>query len=65
MAVLPSNEEQADDPKNATAARTFSLLTGGRQLLHLTCSVQGERQYMEDEYFVEHNGRFAVRSAAI
>ncbi|KAL7525645.1 hypothetical protein ACHAXR_001096 [Thalassiosira sp. AJA248-18] len=48
---------------NGTNTSTTSVLssltvTGGQPLLYSSCSVQGERQYMEDEYFVEQ-GRFA------
>ena len=41
-----------------TAATILSSLSGGQPHLYSTCSVQGERQYMEDEYFVEE-GKFA------
>mmetsp|Transcript_43851 Transcript_43851/g.74858 ORF Transcript_43851/g.74858 Transcript_43851/m.74858 type:complete len:372 (-) Transcript_43851:208-1323(-) len=44
---------------NATATSVLSSIAGGHPLLYSTCSVQGERQYMEDEYFVEQ-GRFAA-----
>ncbi len=43
---------------NATST-VLSSLTAGQPIVYSTCSVQGERQYMEDEYFVEQ-GRFAA-----
>ena len=50
-----------DTSTNATASTSsvLSSLAGGQPLLYSTCSVQGERQYMEDEYFVQE-GRFAA-----
>ena len=44
----------------AAASSILSSLTGGSPLLYSKCSVQGERKYMEDEYFVEPGGAFAA-----
>ena len=44
---------------NTTVNSVLSSLAGGQPLLYSSCSVQGERQYMEDEYFVAQ-GRFAA-----
>ena len=62
---LPLAMERATDAAlNNNATRTTALfpssLAGGRPLSYSTCSVQGERPYMEDEYLVEHEGRFAA-----
>lgn len=64
-AGLEYNEEGIDDAKPATNATTTAntilpSLTGGQHLSYSAYSTQGERQYMEDEYFVEQNGRFAA-----
>eukprot|EP00571_Detonula_confervacea_P001428 CAMPEP_0172323268 /NCGR_PEP_ID=MMETSP1058-20130122/48289_1 /TAXON_ID=83371 /ORGANISM="Detonula confervacea, Strain CCMP 353" /LENGTH=398 /DNA_ID=CAMNT_0013039225 /DNA_START=173 /DNA_END=1369 /DNA_ORIENTATION=+ len=56
---LSTYYEEQINGTNATATSILSSLTGGQPLLYSTCSVQGERQYMEDEYFVEQ-GRFAA-----
>lgn len=50
--------EQLSDA-NETAASVLSSFVIGEPCSYSTCSVQGERQYMEDEYFVEQ-GRFAA-----
>lgn len=50
-------EQQSNGTINSTSL--LSSLTAGQPLLYSTCSVQGERQYMEDEFFVEQ-GRFAA-----
>lgn len=64
-AGLEYTEEGIDDAKPATSATTTAntilpSLTGGQHLSYSAYSTQGERQYMEDEYFVEQNGRFAA-----
>ena len=56
---LSASHEEQINGTNATSTSVLSSLTGGHPLLYSTCSVQGERQYMEDEYFVEQ-GRFAA-----
>eukprot|EP00584_Thalassiosira_punctigera_P024713 CAMPEP_0172554438 /NCGR_PEP_ID=MMETSP1067-20121228/54538_1 /TAXON_ID=265564 ORGANISM="Thalassiosira punctigera, Strain Tpunct2005C2" /NCGR_SAMPLE_ID=MMETSP1067 /ASSEMBLY_ACC=CAM_ASM_000444 /LENGTH=383 /DNA_ID=CAMNT_0013342807 /DNA_START=13 /DNA_END=1164 /DNA_ORIENTATION=+ len=53
-----SASEDRTNGTNTTATSILSSLAG-HPLLYSACSVQGERQYMEDEYFVER-GRFAA-----
>jgi len=57
-----NNDNNNDTSTNTTTSTSavLSSLAGGQPLLYSTCSVQGERQYMEDEYFVEQEGRFAA-----
>ena len=47
-------------PTIITSTPILSSLTGGQNLSYSAYSIQGERQYMEDEYFVEQNGKFAA-----
>jgi len=58
---LNASEEvdENDCTKNNTTAPSVLSSLAGHPLLYSTCSIQGERQYMEDEYFVEQ-GRFAA-----
>lgn len=58
------DDEERVNGTNSTATTTTtttlvpsSSLTGGRPLSYSSCSVQGERQYMEDEHFVERGSR--------
>ena len=60
-------KEEGYATKNTNATTTTTTantilppLTGGQHLSYSAYSTQGERQYMEDEYFVEQNGRFAA-----
>ena len=55
---ISNNNNDTSTNTTTSTSSVLSSLAGGQPLLYSTCSVQGERQYMEDEYFVE--GRFAA-----
>ncbi|KAL7552755.1 hypothetical protein ACHAWF_015993 [Thalassiosira exigua] len=53
------DEKHLNGTNSNTSSSVLFSLSGSEPLLYSTCSVQGERQYMEDEHFVEQ-GRFAA-----
>ena len=55
-----NNNDTSSTITTTSTSSVLSSLAGGQPLLYSTCSVQGERQYMEDEYFVAQEGRFAA-----
>jgi serine/threonine protein phosphatase PrpC len=60
--LATTDDADLDNDATTTTSSTsiLSSLTGGQHLSYSAYSIQGERQYMEDEYFVEQNGRFAA-----
>ena len=56
-----SDNNSSSDLLNAyTAEGDVTNTTEEQPLLYSVCSVRGERQYMEDEYFVGDEGRFSA-----